>query len=263
VKDDWSEIPDWDRLKAAGAVGPLPEGLVERSKANLRSHIASEGTPGAADVLPLHAPSRALPRRRLVAATLLGSAAAVVLGAVGFVMLDHDPRDTVSSARATNDPGPPLSATDPSVAETTKAGPGDLTGGLCEEYSVDTLTERDFAFDGSVLSVEHGAKGQPFTSFKVNEWFAGGSGATVMVPMTPMQTQGRAETGTNRDLDGEERGPSYGADARLLVSGEFRSAKPGDLSDALVWSCGWSRYYDDATAVQWRTAFSLDKQRAE
>lgn len=49
-------------------------------------------------------------------------------------------------------------------------------------------------------------------------------------------------------------GPSYGLGTRLLVSGEPRWGG-GALTDAMAWGCGFTRYYDKATADNWRAAF--------
>ncbi len=47
--------------------------------------------------------------------------------------------------------------------------------------------------------------------------------------------------------------PSYTVGTRLLVSGEF-SQEGTSLQDAIIWGCGFTRYYDPTTADAWRTA---------
>jgi len=46
---------------------------------------------------------------------------------------------------------------------------------------------------------------------------------------------------------------SYGVGTRLLVSGEPRWGG-APLTDAIAWGCGFTRYYDPATADAWRNA---------
>lgn len=128
-----------------------------------------------------------------------------------------------------------------------------MPGGRCvEEYSLATLRNRFFAFDGSVTQVlpSGDTEGdEPFSqvTFRVNEWFRGdetvGDTAEVTVTMP--------DSGTVSSVSG----PLYLEGMRLLVSGEPRWE--GDsLGDSIAWACGFTRLYDPATAGQWRDVFS-------
>jgi hypothetical protein len=52
----------------------------------------------------------------------------------------------------------------------------------------------------------------------------------------------------------EDSAPAYGIGNRLLVSGMPRRGGAA-LTDAIAWGCGFTRYYDKATADSWRAAF--------
>jgi hypothetical protein len=84
-------------------------------------------------------------------------------------------------------------------------------------------------------------------TFTVHEWFHGGSGGTVTVDMWPP-----AEGPETTQVPDGEWGSPYAVGTRLLVSGEPRwGGEP--LGQAVAWTCGFTRYYDEATATQWRT----------
>jgi len=122
-----------------------------------------------------------------------------------------------------------------------------------ESYDHDpsTLTNRRFAFDGTVAAVgdpvsERRSVGVGYVgvTFEVHEWFTGGSGATVTVDLLP--------AGAYADLG---RATAWGVGTRLLVSGMPRWDGP-PLDAPVGWPCGFTRYYDPATADAWRTAFA-------
>jgi len=131
----------------------------------------------------------------------------------------------------------------PTLAGTAPKGPqGPLDSGVAascaEQYSMTSLTGRAFAFDGTVTAIGPARSNRPGTdygliaaTFTVNQWYRGGSGATVTVDMSP---------------------PGIGT--RLLVSGEPRWGG-APLTDAIAHPCGFTRYYDKATADSWRAAF--------
>ncbi|MFC7245294.1 hypothetical protein ACFQO7_22705 [Catellatospora aurea] len=140
------------------------------------------------------------------------------------------------------------------VAPTAAASPapsGDVFGGAAscvEQYSPDTLAQRAFAFDGTVLAVGTAdpAKAEQFpevpVTFQVHHWYRGGDGDQVTVAMLPpggLTSTGRA---------------GYGIGSRLLVSGEARfGGKP--LDDPVAWSCGFTRWHNPADAQTWQQAF--------
>lgn len=113
------------------------------------------------------------------------------------------------------------------------------------------IAARTFSFDGTVLAISSGPTDQTVpryaaVTFTVNQWFRGDSGDTVTVNMMAPLAAGEVFS---------ESGPSYGVGTRLLVSGEPRSGQ-SDLSGALAWGCGYTRYYDQQTADSWRAAIT-------
>ena len=116
-------------------------------------------------------------------------------------------------------------------------------------YSIDTLPRVAFAFDGVVTAIgpprtNRGRAVLPLVSasFSVRSWFRGGSDATVTVDLAAPQASS------------DEGPPAYGIGTRLLVSGQPRWGG-APLDDAIAWGCGFTRYYDPATAKLWRRAF--------
>lgn len=118
-----------------------------------------------------------------------------------------------------------------------------------ERYNPHTLRSRDFAFDGTVTAVGDTAYtpdgvppgvGDPVqVTFRVSEWFRGGSGTEVTVAMTPPNAIISAGT------------TDYRVGTRLLVSGEPRFGGT-PLQDPIAWGCGFTRDYDGTTALVWR-----------
>lgn len=139
----------------------------------------------------------------------------------------------------------------------TRTGPvgqgSSATASCVEEYSPTTLSNRAFAFDGTVTGIGPGTTNKPdkgrldtaAVTFTVNEWFAGGTAPSVTVDvMTPAR---EAAGGPNS---------AYATGTRLLVSGEPRwGGEP--LDDAIAYSCGgFTRYYEPSVADEWRRSTS-------
>lgn len=153
-------------------------------------------------------------------------------------------------ARATSDdPGAVSTAVSQSGALFSSA---DATTSCVESYAPTAVPTRAFAFDGEVVAV-----GPPVSNhsdgadldvvgvtFTVHEWFAGHSGDTFTVDMLPPDQGSDASS---------EDGPAYAVGSRLLVSGEPRWGGRPDESP-IAWTCGFTRYYDQETADQWRAA---------
>lgn len=119
-----------------------------------------------------------------------------------------------------------------------------------EIYSLSAVTNRAFAFDGTVIDIGPSTTDRGDDSdlnlegvtFQVNAWFAGGRGETITVDMQPLD-----------EPTSSQPGPVYGPGSRLLISGEPRwGGSP--LDDPIAWTCGFSRYYDPATAASWNRA---------
>ena len=182
-------------------------------------------------------------RRRLQIIGAAGAVAATATAAAFFSSGGPDEDRTADQVVA------------PSVSQPPSSGPqGPLPGGgmtsCVEQYSLAAVTGRAFAFDGTVASIASAPNAQPSmgadsvpVTFKVNEWYAGGSGTTVTVDLTPPGVVAATE----------DAPPTYAVGSRLLVSGEPRFGG-APLQDAIAWGCGFTRYYDEATAAEWRSA---------
>ena len=157
---------------------------------------------------------------------------AAVLGGGGVSVPDSSPEELTA--------GPAISGQG--------ALPDSGMASCVESYDVGaSVTGRAFAFDGTVAAIGPAStdregldSGLVGVRFEVNEWFAGGNPDTVVVDLT------------QPDLPGlDEVPPAYGVGTRLLVSGEPRWGG-APLDDPIAWGCGFTRYYDEATAGSWR-----------
>lgn len=106
---------------------------------------------------------------------------------------------------------------------------GPASASCVEQYSLDTLKHRGFAFDGRVASIS----GDEVT-FSVGERYLGSPGATVTLTAIGM-------TGTAITSAG---GPNLAVGERYLVAGD----------DHFVWACGFTQPYDAGVAAQWKLA---------
>ena len=151
---------------------------------------------------------------------------------------------------------PPVASKGPQAILSGIAPKGPLNSaghGKCvEEYSSKRVTGRAFAFDGTIFAIGPARSNRPGVSldlvaatFTVNHWYKGGSGSTVTVDVT--------HTGTGKGIE-DSTTAVYGIGSRLLVSGTPRWGGAA-LTDAIAWGCGFTRYYDKATADSWQAAF--------
>lgn len=174
---------------------------------------------------------------------------ALALAALLWLLTSCDGGASSAKTAAPSSPTPAVSA----VASDARTGPiGDDSSASCVQmYSAASLPERAFAFDGTVQTIAAGSTNKPdkghldtaAVTFAVNEWFKGGSATTVTVDlMSP----------GSHSSEGEP--PAYTEGTRLLVSGEPRWG--GDpMDDPIAWTCGgWTRYYEQAVADDWRRA---------
>lgn len=122
---------------------------------------------------------------------------------------------------------------------------GNQTASCAEEYSTQTLTDRAYALDGTVVAISApparvgNPSGYAQVTLNVNQWFKGGVGETIDLLMVPPA-----------DGPSVEERPTYALGTRLLVSGEFlRNGQP------VAWGCGFLRYHSEAEAMAWSTTF--------
>lgn len=176
----------------------------------------------------------ARPRRWLVPVLAVVATAAVI--AAGAVVLRPDP-------------APPV-ASEPVYLQ---GGPDDA---ICAgRYSPERLKQLPFAFDGTVTEVEvrpvapgpvkisRAARVQ--VTFQVTEWFKGDDGSPIQVSMAVLGEVPRP--------GGNPYGLPFKVGSRLLIAGDTTSG--GSIQLSRAWMCGFSRFYDDASAREWRAAF--------
>ena len=118
------------------------------------------------------------------------------------------------------------------AAGTTLAGDTSASSGSCvEQYSIETLKNRDYAFDGTVKAITPDpADGPDTVEFEVATWFTGGSGTSA--------TKKAYGFGGGMTSAG---GASHGVGDRLLVAGD----------EDFIWECGFTQAYDADTASDW------------
>lgn len=121
----------------------------------------------------------------------------------------------------------PGDAADPAPTD----GGGTAIGSCVETYSLETLGNREFAFDGTVTALD----GEDAT-FDVNESFAGESAAGESVTLNA-----GTMTGTTISSAG---GETLVVGQRYLVAGD----------DNFAWACGFTQPYDAAVAAEWAEA---------
>lgn len=153
-------------------------------------------------------------RPRFLAAAAAVLLVVVVGGTVALTNDDSEPRNEVTAPTSPDTQGGPIT-------------PGGTSTGSCVEvYDLETLTNREVAFDGRVKAVE----GDTVT-FTVNEWYRGGDRAEVSL-QGAQALSGLTSAGANVGLD---------PGTRLLVAGD----------GGFAWSCGFTQPYDAEVAADW------------
>lgn len=137
---------------------------------------------------------------------------------------------------------PEMAAEWEAILDAPVISPGGPAASCAFAYNLETLRERDHAFDGVVVSIEPGTGGmpggEPVVTFEVREWFKGPGGETIALrSVLPVGDEGGSMS--------PEYGPVLVVGERYLVSG----------SDVFAWSCGFSHEYEEGLAEQWRSAF--------
>ena len=162
-------------------------------------------------------------RRRTVA---LAAAVAVVVALVGgaIALSDSDdgkaPADGATPSTTPEDTGAPIT-------------PGGISTGSCVElYDLQTLANREVAFDGTVQQVQ----GDQVT-FTVNQWYRGDNQSTEVTLAGAEALNGLTSAGPAATLE---------PGTRLLVAGD----------GGFAWSCGFTQPYDPDVAAQWAQALA-------
>ena len=108
------------------------------------------------------------------------------------------------------------------------------------------MAQQDVALDGTVTAIgerrfaplpgETEADSYYSVTFRVHAWYGGGTGETVTIHMSPTSAASSE---------------AYTLGTRLLVSGVLSDVEGRGL---LGQACGFTRYYDEATAAEWAAA---------
>lgn len=218
-----------DRLRAAN---PVPHAVSQPDDTTLEEILMNTTTSQSDESTTLPATSPARNRLPL----LLGVAAALLLvvGVIGALVNANDDDAGVDTEDVAGPSSDDLT-TDPAIDDgsSTPADPNAAAGSevtsCVESYSPETLSNREYAFDGTVTAVEG-----PNMTFTVNEWFSAGEGETIT-----LDHQGYA---------GALLDPQTPLDvgARALIAGD----------GGFVWSCGFMQLWTEESAAEWRAAFA-------
>lgn len=131
------------------------------------------------------------------------------------------------------------------------AGPLPATGtARCPEYSPALVAQQDVALDGTVTEIgeqrfaplpgETEADSYYSVTFRVHAWYRGDAAETVTLHMSSPYLP-----------TPEGSGETYAVGTRLLVSGMVSDVEG---RGPLAQGCGFTRYYDAATAAEWAAA---------
>lgn len=157
--------------------------------------------------------------------TALMAAAASVLagGAITAVLLTGNPSGDAP-------PGPPIH------------GNGNALGSCVEQFSLEALARRDFAFDGTVREVippqnpeAEGPAAAGEVVFEVHRWYKGGAADSITLRTYELP-------GVITSIEGSL---DLSIGSRLLASGD----------DVYLWSCGFSMPYTEGNAQLFEEAF--------
>ena len=129
---------------------------------------------------------------------------------------------------------PEAASPSPAPTQTTTTTTTTTTTGSCvEQYSLENLKKRDFAFDGTVQDIKKGTEDQPDRiTFDVKQWYEGGQGTSAELKaygFTAITSAG---------------GSPHAVGQRLLVAGD----------EDFVWECGFTQPYDASVAADWENA---------
>ena len=196
------------RASSPSARDPRARALFERI--TMTPTEARSDRPTAVDRPTWRRPSFLAPAAAALLVVLVGGTAALTSG-------DSAPRQEATATTTVDDPG-----------EAVTPG-GTSTGSCVEVYDLEALKRREFAFDGTITTVEGDA-----VVFTVHEWFRGGSQAEVRM------NGAQAMSG----LTSAGAGVGFDPGTRLLVAGD----------GGFVWSCGFTQPFDAEIAEAWATA---------
>jgi hypothetical protein len=226
-----SSEPQFDLLDSLRAANPIGvKGLPPEHLTRIRARVQLDEAGPATN--PLKGEFAVVWRRRLAG---IGGVVAVaaMLAAFSWAGLSSRVSPLGSSNGGVASSTSSIAAVAPGGSGTQGPAPsnfGGAGGASCVYlYSIETLRDREWAFDGVVTKIA----GDQVT-FQVNEWFRGSG--TLAMTLTAVAGAGTSVI----------EGGTLGVGQRYLVAGEGR----------FVWGCGFTQLYDPAMAAQWRAAFA-------
>jgi len=203
--------PPRDPIEAVRRIDPVDPSLLPDPSTDARARALFEEVVSMNEQLPTGSP-----RPRWLIPVFAVAVAAVAVAVIAVIAL---------SADGGSDEPPLAAETTTTTATSTTQGQGGFA--MCVElYSLETLANREFAFDGTVTSIDETA-----VTFAVGTWFRGGDAPEVTLDGTGL-------TGGSISIDG---GTTLVEGDRYLVSGD----------GGFVWTCGFTFAYDEATAADW------------
>ena len=167
---------------------------------------------------------------------LVAACAAVVTLVVGVMAVRATPVETPVVATG---PSTGIERTTEPSAPTSPARTGPLPDGQADQcafpYDRAHLGEREWAVDATVTELDIGPDSARVV-LTVHHWYRGGAGeqVTAVVPVPDVA---------------DDVPPAYDIGSRLLMSGDR------DGRRYVGFGCGFSRYYDAATAADWEDVF--------
>lgn len=230
-----------DTLTKAGEVPPPSPEVLARAQSAVREAVGR-------DVAGWSVVATKRSRRRLLVPALCAATVAVVV-VVGSLLAGPSPIDSPDD--------PPIAGGQPTQTAPMPSYRGGNSGASCVGPPEGKwLRDQQFAFDGTVLTVEEPAAGHPLfmrqdytvVTLQVNHWYKADRGPQVQV-LLPGPTDPRHSDWTS------ELGLPFELGSRLLVSGKVYDGFAKPLVNWVGWSCGFSRKYDGQTARTWAETF--------
>ena len=213
------ERPDVDELTLLRAADPIDGGSLP-APSHPAARVLFETITTSPEATSTTRDRKPAPRPLVLAAAGLIALGLIGAGAVTLLRDTTDNRDTE------------IAASQPTPGTTTgPITPGGSIGSCVEVYDLQTLANRELAFDGTVKELDGDT-----ATFTVNQWYRGGdtgeitlAGAAGLSGLTSGGPAATLEPGT-----------------RLLVAGD----------GGFAWACGFTQPYNASVARQWQQTFN-------
>ena len=213
-----------DELEQLHAADPVGQASVPSATDPTARTLFERITMTSADTSDPIAPGPRHDQTRRPRTVLAAAAAVVLIAAVGGAVALTDGNDREPATVAT---GP----TTPSTSGGPITPGGSSSASCVEFYDLDTLKNRETAFDGTVKVVDGDS-----VVFAINQWYRGGDSAEASLRGAEMLA-GATSAGAAVSLE---------PGSRLLVAGD----------GGFAWSCGFTQLYDADIAADWGEALA-------